>query len=399
MPPQNPHRSRSVAFISIPNFPIAVERALSPGLRGRPVVLTQSPNPRSRCLSVSPEARAFAIRRDMRLGDARRRCRDLAVLHPNPPLYQRALTAVGQVVAGFTPTCEPARAGQNYLDLTGTERLWGNPESVMATVRGRLASELRLPAEAGLAVNKLVSRIAALDSPPEGLRRVDAGCEEPFLAPHWVGMLPSVDREVRTTLTDLNVQLVEQVKSIHPDHLLTAIGPAAFALRRQAAGIDPEPVSPPTLPPRLTLAEELAEDTVDSDAISAVLARMAIEGAFQLHRKGNVAGELELVAHYSDGRRARGVSRSSQPADSTGTWMKIAGELHRRVITRRVRVRRLELVFHRLEGRIEQMGLWSAATPHSKAIAQPGGRFDRALEALEQIRARFGAEALTLGVG
>ena len=102
-------KKRSIVFMGIPTFPIAVERALSSGLKERPIILVKTLNPRSRCLSVSIEARHFGIQTGMSLHDAKRRSRDISVLLPNPSLYKRAMDAIQKVICDFTPLCEPVR--------------------------------------------------------------------------------------------------------------------------------------------------------------------------------------------------------------------------------------------------------------------------------------------------
>ncbi|MDP8239925.1 MAG: hypothetical protein P9X24_12615 [Candidatus Hatepunaea meridiana] len=397
---------RSIVFITIPAFPIAVERVVSKRLNDRPMVLAQSGNARSRCLSVSAEARNFGIYRGMSLGDVRRRCRDIAVLYPNPSLYQRAVLAIQKIISEYSPLIEPTRAGQNYLDITGTDRLFGSASSVTQLLRQRIHRELRLPAEAGIAVNKLVSRVAAFDASPEGLLEVDRGSEEPFMEPHRISVLPTVDRKLRSQLIELNVTLIQQIKQIELDLLLMALGPVALSLSRQAKGIDPEPVLPPTIPPRIVIAEELSEDTNDKDEILNHINRMVIEGTFRLHQRTRAASELLLNIHYSDGKIVRGSKRLRKHTNSTSIWLKFARELHDNIVTRRVRIRRIELNFMRLSKDTPQLDLWNQSNMGSGSNIKirsssykklNNEKLDHVMNAMEKIQSRFGKKSLSYG--
>lgn len=404
--------------MGIPAFPIAVERALSSRLRERPVILVKTDNPRSRCLSVSQEAKPFGILTGMSLHDAKRHCRDLSILFPNPTLYKRAMDAIQKVISEFTPLCETVRLGQNYLDLTGSDRLFGSTSSATQQIQAEITKKLKLPAEAGIATNKLVSRVAAIDATSSGMIEVEFGGEEPFLAPHRVGVLPAVDRIMRDHLSELNLRFVQEVKAIEIEILLAAFGPSAFSLSRQSKGIDPSPVLPPYAPPCLIVNEELKDDTNDRNILESIVRKLILEGVFQLQQSGRSSGLIELKLTYSDGRQSKELKAFRKPQCESMSLLKETDDLLKSAFNRRVRVRNIELTFHRLSQMAIQLDLWQgkANLLNQKSIIPKIGydlaqvqksqaeafellayKKKRALEALSIIQARFGKDALRLG--
>lgn len=406
--------NRSVVFIRIPVFPVAVERAISRKLLNRPIILSQNDSPRVRCLAVSSEAYHYGIRAGMRLSDARRRCRELTVLLPNPSLYQRAGRAIKSIMDEFSPLVEPARPGQNYIDMTGSKRLFGGTLSAAERIKDSIIEKLRLPVDAGIATNKLVSRVAALDANPMRLIEVEWGNEEPFLAPHRVDVLPAVDRPIRSQLIELNIRHVEQVKETESDLLAGAIGPAALPIMRQARGIDPEPVILPTTPPQVFLCEELSEDSNDQNQIAAYLQRLLVEGIFRLNRSGNAVRTIVLTLEYSDGITATNVKRLRAGTDSGSILVDSTRTLLNRTMTRRIRVRRITLILKELSRAVMQLRLWNTAIiPEENCLGywndsedgdmrnpqtcRSNYRFDRVLKAFDKINDRYGDSALKLG--
>ena len=152
---------RSIIHIDIGDFPIAVERVLEPRLRRRPVVVAVQTATRSLVAALSREAAGQGVQRGMPLPQARKYCRDLTVLPPNEELYTRATTALFGLLGRFSPLIEPLRFGHAYLDMTGSTRLFGCAVDAAARAQREIRDRLGLDAVAGVACNKLVSKVAS----------------------------------------------------------------------------------------------------------------------------------------------------------------------------------------------------------------------------------------------
>ena len=100
---------------------------------------------------------------------------------------------LAKAVARYTPIWEPARPGHIYMDVTGTERLWGRAKDTASRVRLDIKGSLSLDGKVGVAGNKMVSNIASRVMPSDGVLDVDHGQESSFMAPLRVGLLPVLD--------------------------------------------------------------------------------------------------------------------------------------------------------------------------------------------------------------
>ncbi|MFC1825108.1 DNA polymerase IV, partial [Thermodesulfobacteriota bacterium] len=166
---------RHIIHIHVPAFPIAVKRVSQPELRNRPVAVAPSQSARAIILSASLEARREGIFKGMPLGKAIKFCPDLRVLPPDPGLTERASQVLTGVAAQYTPLWEPSRPGHVYLDVTGTERLWGRAKDTAGHLSREIQSRLRLAGTVGVAGNKMVSSIASTIMPSEEVMDVDHG--------------------------------------------------------------------------------------------------------------------------------------------------------------------------------------------------------------------------------
>ena len=169
---------REIIYLTIPGFPVAVERVVHPELRGRPVVVAPLGASRSIVTALSSEAWNAGIRKGMVLAKAMRYCRDAIVLPPNEPLYARASRAIFRVLENFSPVLEPSGHGHAYLDITGTDRLFGPPRDTAWKAQKEIRQQLHLGSSLGIASNKMVSRIASeVVARPVGLQDVPPGNE------------------------------------------------------------------------------------------------------------------------------------------------------------------------------------------------------------------------------
>ncbi len=150
-----------IIHIHIPAFSIAITRVVQPELRGRPVAVAPPRSARALVLSASAEAGKQGVRKGMPLVKAVARCPDLTVINPDARLVERANRALCKIAAWYTPIWEPSRPGHVYLDLTGTNRLWGKAKDTALRMRKEIKDRLYLPGTAGVAGNKMVSGIAS----------------------------------------------------------------------------------------------------------------------------------------------------------------------------------------------------------------------------------------------
>ncbi|MCX6639631.1 MAG: hypothetical protein NTW14_04000 [bacterium] len=377
---------RSVVFVHIPAFMIAVERVLQPRLAGRPLVVASPDSARALVQVVSDEARHSGIRTGMRLNEAARLCRDLGVLNPNPPLYARAEAAILRILNRYTPFVEPNRSGSAYLDVTSTIKLFGGAGNVAFRAEREIRDELRLIPSAGLAVNKLVSGVAGRRSPPSELIEVEAGSEQSFLSPLQAHALPAVDRPCWIKLCELNVRIVQQLAEISTTYLELALGRKGALLHRQALGEDYSPVQPPSAVPHLSHRIELPEDSNDIVTLKKQLFGLVETSMSELRQRGRGARRLQLDLLYSDLKAARGTRTLRSHSNLLSGWYTEAEALFLQILTRRIRVRAIEVRFWDFAPDPAAQTQLFAATEETKEISLS--------TTLDGLRQRFGMDAV-----
>jgi DNA polymerase-4 len=245
----------SIFYVNAPAFAVAVERQRDPSLERMPLAVASGDGAQAVLVCVSSEAHGLGIRRGQKVSEARRFDRRLRIVTADPVLYEKAQNRLLQVVRRYTPVYEAERPGSFYLDMSGTERLFGKAMNAAARVRADIARVLSLRATVGVAENKLVSRVAANVARPTGLCDVFAGGEAGFLAPLELDYLPAfADFTDRRTFQELALDRIGDVASVPLPVLVRIFGRKGQGLHAQAMGIDPG-----------TVKTQEAEDTIAED--------------------------------------------------------------------------------------------------------------------------------------
>jgi DNA polymerase-4 len=378
---------RSILCVDVPAFPVAVARVVDPGLRGRPVVVAPEGSARALVVAASDEAVREGVRAGMPVAQAVRRCPGVILRPPDEVLYRRAAAAVLGLLGGYSPLVEPSSPGRAFLDLTGTGRLFGHAPDAAARIRREVADRLRLKATVGVAVNKLVSRVAARVIRPDGLYDVFPGSEAAFLEPLPVLLLPGaavVAGEVR--FDDLGIARVGDLVVLSSAQARLAFGWRGERLRRQALGLDEAPVRPPERAPSIAEEETLAEPTNAEADLLRVLLDLCERAGARLRRGRVATSRLRLTVRHVDDVVARAEAALKTPVAADLVLFLRGQALLREARERRVAVRWLELRCLDLVRGERQMGLFG-----------PTARAEPLSEAIDHLRSRFGSGTVVWG--
>lgn len=364
--------SRSILYIDPPAFCTTVEALVAPALRSRPVAVAAPGADRATILALSPEARAAGLERGMAVRLARKRCPDLLLLPPNPPLYARASRALHALLQAYAPVIEPHGYGHAFLDLTGTTRLFGPAADVAARIAREAQARMRLPLTVGVAVNKLVSeaatRVGRLAS-SQPLIEVPRGHEAGFLAPQLLAVLPDLPGDIRERLDEYHLRRVGEVAAIGETDLCAVFGRRGATLRQQVRGVDPRPVLPPEVRAEFRASHTLATDTNDRTVLHPVLRRLTEQLGRRLRRRGLAARRLLVAVDYTDHAAATHGQAIPESALDIELWS-VARQLLDRALARRVAVRSMTTTVDQLIEAHRQLDLWEPPVARAVVIQQ-----------------------------
>lgn len=151
-------------------FFTSVEQALTPSLRGRPVVTGKE---RGIIACASYEAKALGIARGLPLFQARELCPDLVILPSDYETYSLYSKRMFDIMRTYTPIVEEYSIDEAFADITGMRRVFhGSYEDIARAMQAEIHRELGLTVSVGLSLSKSLAKLCSKFRKPNGFTAV-----------------------------------------------------------------------------------------------------------------------------------------------------------------------------------------------------------------------------------
>ena len=373
----------TILHVDLDAFFAAVEQRDRPELRGRPVIVGGDPHARGVVSAASYEARAFGVHSAMPLRTAAALCPGGAFLPVDGAKYRRESRRVMEVLGRFTPLLEQISIDEAFLDVAGSEALFGPPEAIARQIRAAVREEVGLTASVGVATTKLVAKIASDLRKPDGLVVVPPGEEAAFLAPLPIRRLWGVGEQTRVVLAEHGVRTIGDLAVLPVDVLVRRLGAHGATLHERARGIDPSPVTGEAAAKSVSHEHTFDIDTADVEVIERTLLALSEGVASRLRAGGVRASTVQVKVRDSGFHTVTRQRTLPEPTDLADPIFRTALELVRPEVRGR-RIRLLGVGAHGL-GEPTQMGLFATEDPRRR----------KAVEAQDEIPRKYGTRALT----
>jgi DNA polymerase-4 len=384
---------RVILHADMDAFYASIEQRDRPELRGRPVIVGGTGG-RGVVSAASYEARAFGVHSAQPTALARRLCPQGVFLAGDMAKYMRESRRIFEIFRRYTPLVEGLSLDEAFLDVSGTERLFGAPNELAARLRAELRAESGLACSVGIAPVKLVAKIASDLAKPDGLLEVPAGAVREFLAPLPVGRIWGVGPVAQARLLAAGLRTLGELAAADAALVEGLLGAWGLEAARLARGEDLREVEPWREPVSYSEENTFAHDVSERALLERTLLAHAEAVARRLRRDALrarcVVLKLKLARRRAAGPRGFPVLTRRQTlaaaTDDGGAIAQAARELLARANpaepVRLLGVGATSLV----PARERQLSLF--ASPESVARRE---RLNRALDAL---RDRFGPQAV-----
>jgi len=387
-------------------FYVAVARLADPEGAGkaRLLIVGGSPAQRGVVTSASYEARAYGVHSAMPMVRAVRLCPGATVVPVPWEACTRKSREIGAVLRRFTPVVEQASSDEFYLDLSGTEQLYG-AEPLAATarrMRDAVLAETSLSLSIGGGTSKLVAKLAAGLAKPrpgaaaDGVHVVAPGAEADFMLQFALADIPLVGPKAQERLARFGLRTVRDVVPHDRETLVRWLGEREGAwLHQRVRGIDRAPVEANRETKSVSRDETFATDLDDDGALAAKLLALADRASADVREAGLIARTVTVKLRDADFTTRQASRTLADAVQSDRAVYAVARELLTRLrAARRVPARLLGVALSQLvrAGSEGQLSLLESAgntleTDRDRVISR----------VIDEVREKFGPDALGRG--
>lgn len=211
--------NNTVFHVDMDAFYAAIEQYDNPEYRNQPVIIGNKEG-RSVVSACSYEARKFGVHSAMSGYEAKRRCPHAIFLPVNMNKYMKISSQIMSILNSFTPSVYQVSIDEAYLEMNGTQKLFGSPLEVGRKIKEKILLETGLTISVGIASNPLLAKMASEFNKPDGLFQVMPNKNIDFIDKHSLSQIWGIGKKSFKKLesrgltkpSQIRVKTIEQLK-------------------------------------------------------------------------------------------------------------------------------------------------------------------------------------------
>ncbi len=230
---------RVILHCDLNNFYASVECSQNPILWTKPVAVTGNPRTRHGIILAKNEvAKSFGVKTAQTIWEAKQLCPNLICLPPQFELYQQYSKRVREIYKRFTDKVESFGPDECWLDVTHSQKLFGDGETIANTIRESVKKEVGLTISVGVSFNKYFAKLGSDLKKPDATTVIS---KENFKQKIWdmpADVLIFIGKRTYLKLQKLNIHTIGDLANADENLLKQQFGILGSQYKRIASGQD-----------------------------------------------------------------------------------------------------------------------------------------------------------------
>lgn len=320
-----------IFHIDMNSFFASCEQVIKPELKGKPIAVVGDASRRSGIvLAASYEAKAYGVKTTMPIYQAQQCLPSVILVSSTYGLYSDMSRKVMKIFDLYTPLKEQVSIDEAYLDMTGTEHIFGSPEEAAAKIQQQIFEELDLGCSVGISSNKLLAKMASDMKKPMGITPLFKEHVAEKLWPLPVGELYGIGKKTVPKLKALGIHTIKDLALADHAALKERFGEKSGNYMHRAANgegssnlVEAGTIGNKSVGNELTYSTDITE----LDRIKNELLLLADTVGHRLRHKMLKGRTLQIKIKYNDFTVITRSKTFNQPTDSTDFIFNEAFEL------------------------------------------------------------------------
>ena len=378
----------TILHVDMDAFYASVEIRDDPALAGLPVCVGGPSKKRGVIAAASYAAREFGVHSAMSTARAEALCPDLVLLPADFDKYTSVSRQIMEIFRRYTPVVEPLSLDEAFLDVAGSERLFGDAVQVGHAIRGDILRETALVASIGVAPSKFLAKLASDLDKPDGFRVILPDEIRTVLDPLPVEKIFGVGPRTAKRLAALGVTTVGQLAERERDEVLREFGASGAWIHDLAHGIDPRRVNPHRVEKSHGMERTFAEDIADREELRLILYEFCEEVSYELRHRGLRGRTVTLKARYANFKTLTRSHTLDYPINLGRKIYAVCRELFERVPEGPLRLLGVQLSQLEDVRAPQQAELFGDSSPAAPSADEE--KLAKASKALDSLRKKYG---------
>ncbi|MEM6315799.1 MAG: DNA polymerase IV, partial [Planctomycetota bacterium] len=293
--------ARAILHVDMDAFFASVAQRDDPELRGKPV-LVGGGGKRGVVSAASYEARNFGCRSAMPTAVALRLCPHAVVVKGNFDAYRTANRQIMAIFHRRTDLVQPISIDEAFLDVTGSQRLFGDPVDMAKSIRAEVLDATALTCSVGVAKNKFLAKLGSDLNKPDGLTVIEPGREQATLDPLDIGRVWGIGPKTAEKLRGRGMRTIADLRELPDDFFDRSLGKLGRRVRALINGIDERPVHADREAKGISQERTFGDDIGDPDVLRTIMLGQIESVAGRLRQSGRQARTTQIKVRFGDFR-------------------------------------------------------------------------------------------------
>lgn len=289
-----------ILHVDMDAFYASVEEREFPALRGKPLIVGGSAGGRGVVAAANYAARKFGVHSAMPTSQAIRLCPHVKIIRPRMDFYAGISRAIREIFHRYTPEVEPLSLDEAFLNVAGSEKLFGSAEKIGRMIQHDIATELNLVASVGVAPNKFLAKLASDLEKPNGFTVIPANRIHEILDPLSVSRIWGVGHVTLKRFERYGITTFGQLRKLTVEQAKQLFGSSGEHFWQLCQGIDGRNVVPDREAKAVSHETTFSNDITDLETLEAWLLELTEQVGRRLRRLERKGRTVTIKVRFSD---------------------------------------------------------------------------------------------------